>query len=86
MTERMDIVPYLKLMVEKNASDLFISVGAPVNIKIEGVSRAIGDQPLTPKQAKELAYGVMDDNQSRDFEANMEMNLALAVKDVDLGA
>jgi len=34
----MDITPLFKLMVEKNASDLFFSVGAPPNIKIEGIT------------------------------------------------
>ena len=32
----MDITAYLQLMVEKGASDLFFSPGAPVNIKTEG--------------------------------------------------
>jgi len=37
----MDLFPYLKLMVEKSASDLFFSVGAQPNIKIEGVTHPI---------------------------------------------
>ena len=43
----MDITPYLKLMVDKDASDLFFHVGAPVNIKIGGVVRPIGNNTLT---------------------------------------
>ena len=40
----MQINPYLKLMADKQASDLFFSTGAPVNIKIEGkTSPVIGD-------------------------------------------
>ena len=44
----MDITPYLKLMVDKEASDLFFYVGAPVHIKINGVVRAVGNKPLPP--------------------------------------
>lgn len=78
----MDIVPYLKLMVEKNASDLFFSTGAPVNIKIEGVTQSIGKQILAHGEVNHLAYGIMSDNQTKEFDANLEMNLALSVKDV----
>ena len=52
----MDITPYLKLMVDKNASDLFFHVGAPVNIKIGGVVRPIGNKVLGPGQVREIAY------------------------------
>jgi twitching motility protein PilU len=32
----MDLSPYLKLMTEKNGTDLFVAVGSPVTIKISG--------------------------------------------------
>ena len=50
----MDIVPYLKLMAEKGASDLFFSTAAPVNIKIEGSSAPLSDKPLPPGMVKVL--------------------------------
>ncbi len=78
----MDIAPYLKLMVEKNASDLFFSPGAPVNIKIEGETRPVGDAPLAPGQVKTLSYSLMNDEQIRTFEKTLEMNLAIQLADV----
>jgi twitching motility protein PilU len=79
----MDIHPYLKLMVEKNASDLFFSVGAPVNIKIEGVSQPINPgQVLAPDVVKAQARSLMTEDQAREFEARKEMNLAISVPDI----
>jgi len=76
----LDISQYLKLMVEKNASDLFFSVGAPVNIKIDGVTRPINMQPLVTGTSKEMAYSLMNESQIRQFEATLEMNLAISVQ------
>ncbi|MDT8385170.1 MAG: PilT/PilU family type 4a pilus ATPase [Gammaproteobacteria bacterium] len=78
----MDILPYLKLMAEKGASDLFFSTGAPVNIKIEGVSAALNDTSLPPGVVKKLAYSVISDDQQKTFEAEMELNLAISVHDI----
>lgn len=77
-----DITPYLQLMVEKAASDLFFSTGAPVNIKIEGVLRPLAKTMLEPGAVKRLAYSIMSDDQIREFEANMEMNLAISARNM----
>ena len=53
--DSMDIAAYLKLMTERNASDLFFSNGAPVNIKVEGITSPLGDQPLQPGMVKDIA-------------------------------
>jgi Tfp pilus assembly ATPase PilU len=42
MQPELDLVPYLKLMVDKQASDLFLSVGAPPNLKLEGLTYPLG--------------------------------------------
>jgi len=44
----MELIPYLKLMMDKNASDLFFSTGSTVNIKIEGSSMPINQHKLEP--------------------------------------
>ena len=78
----MDLIPYLNLMVNKNASDLFFSTGSTVNIKIEGTTSPVNQTKLVPGQVKQIAYSIMNDKQIKAFEAEMEMNLAIAVKDV----
>ena len=78
----MNIQPYLRLMSERNGSDLYFTTGAPVSMNVEGVMMPIGKTPLEPGMTREIANSVMDDQQRMGFEATMEMNLGLSVKDV----
>ena len=75
----MDIAPYLKLMVQKNGSDLFFSTGAVPHMKTEGRTMPIGDQRLESGKVRELAYSIMTDEQKSEFENTMECNLAISV-------
>jgi twitching motility protein PilU len=77
----MDIGYFLKLMMEKNASDMFLTTGAPVNIKVEGKLYPLGNQGLPPGMVKKIAYSLMDEGQVPQFERDLELNLAIAVKD-----
>lgn len=78
----MKIDPYLKLMAEKGGSDIFFTTGAHVSMNVEGKMVPIGKNKLQPGQARELAYELMDENQRMGFEATMEMNLGMSMKDV----
>jgi twitching motility protein PilU len=75
----MDITPYFKLMVEKGASDLFFSVGAPPYIKIEGITAAVGKEPIKSRQMIEIAYSLISDQQRKEFEHELELNLAISM-------
>ena len=77
----MDIGYFLKLMTEKNASDMFLTTGAPVNIKVEGRLYPLGNTGLPPGMVKKIAYSLMDEGQVPAFERDLELNLAIAVKD-----
>ncbi len=77
----MDIGYFLKLMTEKGASDMFLSTGAPVNIKVEGKLYPLGNTGLPHGMVKRIAYSLMDEAQVPLFERDLEMNLATAVKD-----
>src|SRR6476661_8757474 len=65
-----------KLMAEKKASDLFISCGAPINIKINGVVMPVSAQPMTPDGVRQIAYELMNEEQAKRFEKTLEMNLS----------
>ncbi len=71
-----------KLMAEKQASDLFISCGAPINIKINGVVMPVSSQPMDPETVRRIAYEMMSKDQARVFEADMEMNLSYVDREV----
>jgi len=74
----MDFKSFLKLMVKYDASDLYLTTGAPPSMRIQGTMKAINNTPLLPNQVKDIAYGVMNEDQTRDFEICPEMNLAIS--------
>jgi twitching motility protein PilU len=77
----MDIGYFLKLMTEKGASDMFLTTGAPVNIKVEGKLYPLGSTGLPGGMVKKIAYSLMDEGQVPAFERTLEGNMAIAVKD-----
>lgn len=77
----MDILPYLKLVVEKSASDLFITVGSPVKVKLEGKATPVGKTVLDGNMCKAAAYGIMNNKQIEQFEENMESDFAIPMPD-----
>ena len=72
----MIVTPLLQLASDKNASDLFFSVGAPVNIKIDGVAMPVNAQILEAEIIKRIAYELMTPRQIATFEAELEMNFS----------
>jgi twitching motility protein PilU len=65
------------LMAEKNASDLFISVGSPVTIKINGVCVPVNQDRLTPEQVIGLLAERLNDAHFHELEEQKELNLGL---------
>ncbi len=72
----MIITPLLQLAADKQASDLFLSVGAPINIKIDGVAMPVNAQTLDAVTIKRIAYEMMTPEQIAEFETNMELNFS----------
>ena len=77
----MDIMPYLNLMVDKSASDVFFTTNSPVKIKIEGKATSVGKTMLTGELCKSAAYSIMTDFQKKKFEETMECDFAIALPD-----
>lgn len=78
----MDIQALLKLMVEKKASDLFITVGVPPSIKVHGRILPVSKTKLTEEQTRELAMGLMSPAQREEFINTNECNFAVGSKGV----
>lgn len=78
----MELPAYLKVMADKGASDLYLSTGAPVMIKVEGKTGPITQKPLPPGAVKELAYSVMSDKQRAEFEKTLELDMAVGISQV----
>ncbi|HHW64905.1 MAG TPA: PilT/PilU family type 4a pilus ATPase [Rhodocyclaceae bacterium] len=68
----------LRLMLQKNGSDLFITSGFPPAIKIDGKIVPQSNQVLQPQHTAELARAIMNDRQAADFEAHKECNFGIS--------
>jgi len=78
----MKVTPYLKMLAEKEGSDLYFSTGAPPSAKFNGVMKPLGKSKAPPGWVDSLAQEIMNDKQSADFAEVPEMNLALSLPDV----
>jgi twitching motility protein PilU len=78
----MNLQPYLKLMSEQKASDMYFTTGAPVSVRIEGVMRPVGKSMLNPGMTQKLAYDLLTPAQIKDFEKNLELNLGVSYTDL----
>jgi len=78
----MIVTPLLQLAADKLASDLFFSVGAPINIKIDGVVMPVNAQVLDAAATKRIAYEIMTPERIASFETNMEMNFSYRVPEI----
>lgn len=70
------------LMSEKNASDLYLSVGSPITIKVNGVCVPVNQDRLTPQQVVSLLAERLSDAQFRELEETRELNVGLPVQDL----
>ncbi|MBK7356080.1 PilT/PilU family type 4a pilus ATPase [Propionivibrio sp.] len=71
-----------QLMAEKQASDIFVSAGVPIHIKIQGNSVPVNQQVMDSAMIEKIAFELMSPDQLRTFEATMEMNLSFGVPNV----
>ncbi len=73
------ILQYFKAMNEKKASDLYLTVGFPPTLRIEGNLEMLRKEPLTHDDINEIFSSILTNRQRRDFEVNMELNTSLDV-------
>ena len=78
----MEIRELLKTMVDREGSDLYLTVDAPPIYRIHGTTHPTSDPPFTNEQLEALALALMRGPQRSEFEEKMEMNLALYYKDL----
>ncbi|MGM0516720.1 MAG: PilT/PilU family type 4a pilus ATPase [Pseudomonadota bacterium] len=74
----MSLEPYLKLLSDKDGSDLYFSTGTTPAIKIQGEMRFIGKDRLRSGHVEKLARSVLSQQQVDDFLENLELNVALS--------
>ena len=78
----MDFEDCLKTMAREGGSDLYLTTGAPPSAKFNGELRPLSSDALRPGRTKELANQLMDDQQRREFDEKLEMNLAVSLSGI----
>ena len=68
----------LRLMSQKNGSDLFITANFPPAIKVDGKIMPVSNQVLSATHTAELARAIMNDRQAAEFESSKECNFAIS--------
>ncbi len=78
----MEIRSLLKVMVERDASDVYLTADIPPSYRIQGITQPIGDSVMTNDHLEAMAQEIMREKQRKEFEQSMEMNLALYFSDL----
>lgn len=79
-TVQLSLHQLLRAAVDKGASDLHITTGAPPQLRIDGALLPLKAPPLTPVDTKHLCYSVLTEEQKLRFEKHNELDLSFGVK------
>ena len=72
----------LNILAKKDGSDLYLSTGAPPCAKFQGTLKPLTQTPYGAGEIEAIAAAIMDDEQRRVFESELEMNLAISIAGV----
>ena len=75
----LDMLPYLTEMVKQDGSDIFITVGSPVKIKISGVAVEMDKFILTPELTQSAAFSIMNELQIEEFQKTKDLDFAISL-------
>jgi twitching motility protein PilU len=79
---RVFLIPILKLMAEKQASDVFISAGMPISIKILGTIMPVNTDVLDAPTVERIIYEMISEKDRREFETTWELNFSYPVPEI----
>jgi twitching motility protein PilU len=77
-----DFTSFLKLMVHKQASDLFITAGVAPSMKVQGRIVPITQSPLSAQQSRDMVLNVMTPAQREEFEKTHECQFAISASGI----
>ncbi len=78
----MKVAPFLKVLVDKDGSDVYLSTGARPSAKFSGILTPLSKEPCPPGYVEKLAMELMSEKQQREWAEKPEMNLALSLPGV----
>lgn len=77
-----DLSSLLKLMVEKGASDLHLTVGSPPALRVNGLIVRVKAEPLTPEDVKAIVYPLLDHRQREAFDRDKEIDFSFGLQNI----
>lgn len=80
-TNNLKMSDLLELTIQNDASDLHITVGYPVYIRVDGKLKKLGSEIVDPKRAKDLVYEILDNEKKELLEVNKEVDLSYSYED-----
>ncbi len=72
----------LRVMFEKGASDLHITVGVPPMLRIDGDMAATEFEKLRPDDCQHIIYSILTDEQKERFERENELDISFGVEGI----
>lgn len=72
----------LKIVVEKDASDLHITTYSPPRIRVNGTLISLDYPPLSAAETKNIIYSLLTDGQKKKFEEKLELDFSFGIKDL----
>ncbi len=72
----------LKIMIDKEGSDLHLTVASPPQVRVDGILEPLPLPPLTAAETKQMCYSVLTDSQKHRFERENELDLSFGLKGV----
>lgn len=77
----LDVLVYLRKMIELDGSDLFLTVGSVVKAKISGIAIALDNYLLTPELTESGILGIMNSTQIEEFKSTKDLDFAIEMPD-----
>ena len=71
---------WLKMLHEESGSDLFLTVGAPPCIKVNGKIRPVNREPLSKESVTSIVLGTMSEEQVEQFKVEHELQYAISIE------
>ena len=75
----MSLIKYLQVLAKHDGSDLYLSTGAAPSAKFQGTLKPLGKEPLKAGQIAKMIESVMDEDQKKEFEDELELNMAISI-------
>jgi twitching motility protein PilT len=72
----------LTMTVEREGSDLHLSIGSPPQVRVHGELRRLEFPDLGPSDTKALAYSVLTDAQKKRFEETLELDFSFGIRGI----